>query len=951
MNLTKNPAHDGFDDCGCCEGLTTVTPVAINNQPGLKAIAYRVGKHADFKKSLLASLSTSSLAGLSRLTSRDEDDFAIALLDAWAVVADILTFYQERLANESYLHTATENLSVFELARLVGYRPKPGVAASTLLAFTLEESPGLAPGTIPSVQVQTVPTATSIDTGTQVRSIPGPEEQSQTYETVEKIEARAEWHAIKPRLTQPQVIHGFTTRIFCEGTTTLLKPGDGLLLFPAGASIPMFREVAEVIPRPEEKYTEVLLEPLTVEQVDFIKEMAPQYFTTPVESVMYSGTTSKGGGNNPHKKAVNQDHGVGQKAQGGNTPSMTDGNPSSGSAGSPRVLALRVRAAIFGHNAPDWNSLPNFQKFGEWTYTEEKTWDFVDGVYAGRDTSWAETTLDKYHGEAAGSKNIFLDNTYHSITNESWIVLQGKKASRAYQVADSSELSKADFTLNAKVTRLSLTSTEDLDKFDIRTTTVLAQSEALALARQPVQTPVSDKTIDLNGAVAGLFKGQKIILGGKIDAASQDITYESGVINKSEVVPPENYTRITLEKALQHTYLRRTVTLNANVAWATQGEKVSEILGSGDGSQGFQKFILHHAPLTYVSSAKPGGVQSTLEIRVNDLLWEEVDSLYGRGPTERVYCTWTDASGQTVVQFGDGRTGVRLPTGRENIVASYRKGIGLEGLVKAKQLSLLMEQPLGVKGVTNPFAASGADDPEKLADTRQNTPLTLLTLGRVVSLQDYEDYARAFGGIGKALATWFWNGKQRGILLTVAGPKGAPVEKGETVYDNLLDSLRLAGDPFLPVWVASYRPCHFKIVAKVRVDPNLVREKIIQQVEADLRAAFSFEARQFGQPVTLSEVVATMQHVRGVLAVDVDKLSYRDTHGSTCLGSQLEGKQQQVIGPSPDNSQESMLADLLIKQPRSYLTAALPRLGVNNTLIGAELLTLEPDPLELGVMP
>ena len=43
-----------------------------------------------------------------RLRTRDDDDFTIALLDAWATVADVLTFYQERIANESYLRTATE---------------------------------------------------------------------------------------------------------------------------------------------------------------------------------------------------------------------------------------------------------------------------------------------------------------------------------------------------------------------------------------------------------------------------------------------------------------------------------------------------------------------------------------------------------------------------------------------------------------------------------------------------------------------------------------------------------------------------------------------------------------------------------------------------------------------------------------------------------------------------
>ena len=63
---------------------------------------------------------------------------AIALLDAWATVADVLTFYQERIANESYLRTATERVSLVHLAALIGYRPRPGVAAGAFLAFTLE---------------------------------------------------------------------------------------------------------------------------------------------------------------------------------------------------------------------------------------------------------------------------------------------------------------------------------------------------------------------------------------------------------------------------------------------------------------------------------------------------------------------------------------------------------------------------------------------------------------------------------------------------------------------------------------------------------------------------------------------------------------------------------------------------------------------------------------------
>ena len=128
--------------CGCCSGTGVETPLALYNRPGLAAIAYRVGAYASFRRSLLARLSDWEV--LRQLRTRDSDDFTIALLDAWAVASDVLTFYQERIANESYLRTATERLSILEQSRLLGYQLAPGLAASNYLAFTLETAPGRA---------------------------------------------------------------------------------------------------------------------------------------------------------------------------------------------------------------------------------------------------------------------------------------------------------------------------------------------------------------------------------------------------------------------------------------------------------------------------------------------------------------------------------------------------------------------------------------------------------------------------------------------------------------------------------------------------------------------------------------------------------------------------------------------------------------------------------------
>ena len=60
------------------------------------------------------------------------------------------------------------------------------------------------------------------------------------------------------------------------------------------------------------------------------------------------------------------------------------------------------------------------------------------------------------------------------------------------------------------------------------------------------------------------------------------------------------------------------------------------------------------------------------------------------------------------------------PTDAENVKATYRSGIGLAGLLGPGKLTLLQQRPLGVQGVTNPVAASGAADPENRDDARRN---------------------------------------------------------------------------------------------------------------------------------------------------------------------------------------------------------------------------------------
>ncbi|HEX6773392.1 MAG TPA: putative baseplate assembly protein [Acidobacteriaceae bacterium] len=262
--------------CGCCTGIEVVTPQPEANRPGLPAIAYRMGTYATFLESMMARLSSwyldvpvaegsntlQRIYPLRALTTRELSDPSIALLDAWAIVADVLTFYQERIANEGFLRTAVERRSVLELARLVGYRLRPGISASVYLAFTVS---GGFDGVIPG--------------GTRAQSLPaGTGDKPQPFETFEDLAAKDAWNALTPRLARPQVItladyatgsptdFGTDARtrdtVYLEGISTNLKRGDALL-FVAGESAGQqaLRFVEEMKVQAEDQRTEIVLVP------------------------------------------------------------------------------------------------------------------------------------------------------------------------------------------------------------------------------------------------------------------------------------------------------------------------------------------------------------------------------------------------------------------------------------------------------------------------------------------------------------------------------------------------------------------------------------------------------------------------------------------------------------------------------------------------------------------
>jgi photosystem II stability/assembly factor-like uncharacterized protein len=363
-------------------------------------------------------------------------------------------------------------------------------------------------------------------------------------------------------------------------------------------------------------------------------------------------------------------------------------------------------------------------------------------------------------------------------------------------------------------------------------------------------------------------------------AAKEDLTFSE--VTTIQTPPTDQKLPILkLTQPLQGSYDPQTVRIYGNVVRATHGETVAdEVLGSGDGTTDNQRFVLKKPPLTYISAPTATGNESTLQVYVNDVRWQEVPSLYSLDDKAQSYIVRIEDDGTTTVIFGDSENGARLPSGQENVTATYRSGIGAAGNVSAESLSLLKTRPLGIQEVTNPLPATGGADKETLETARSKAPATVRTLDRIVSLRDFEDFAATFAGIGKAKAVALWNGNSQIVHITVAGSKGEIITTTSSLYETLLQAIDGARDPLQQVQVDAYEQLLFNLEATIQFDRRYKAEKLEAEIRQALNEKFAFANRTFGQGVNASEAIAFIQNIKGVVAVDLDAL-YRQGFSKT----------------------------------------------------------------------
>jgi predicted phage baseplate assembly protein len=1114
--------------CGCCEGVGPITPREIYNRPGLTEIMTRVGAHPDFLETMIARLTSHALPNgtrpLQRLKARDADDPSIALLDAWAVVADVLTFYQERIANEGYLETATERRSILELGRLVGYRLRPGVAASVYLAFTLEDGYEV---TIPARQL--------------ARSLPAPGENAEPFETSEPLKARDRWSALPPRLSRPYILFpetGFsgTRPAYLAGTATGLEAGQMILAVGLGVALPYV--VRGVEADTEADLTTIAYSDASVPYMSIAAEQAVTGQVTPLGQLgdVLKALRLPPSAQPPTRYQLARDPGrtyaasadLGPQMLAEFTPSLRGplftayaNAPVTGSRPEDRygIETLRFDAVPFGATAPlefVYDDNGNVER-REWLLREVKStlsleatvgaggpatlrdvfseevdlnageaapmdltiqvWDpmavpraltlslgeledtgatgervfelqrDLDGVLlavratyvedsgvarltqvevmwrsadttsadrrtvalapaavsiplstvfgsvsvantglavsldgqghtiaageapvqlTGADGRLATITMDgagallsvrrdeaRFVGTPTARRVLSLDAEYDGVVAGGRLVVNWPgRGIRVFGVLEARSAARADYGLSQTVTQVLLDADwltgREATLAEIRPVTV---NEAVDLAEEPLTADVAEAEVELDGLYEGLEAGRWVaVKGERTDVLATDGSPTEGVEatelamiagvehrpaqildlagNLIDLPGDTLHTRLTFAEPLAYTYKRDTVRVNANVVLATHGESVRETLGSGDSAARLQTFALARDPVTHVSAPTPEGTESTLTVRVNGIRWREGESLLSLGTLDRGFQSRTDNEGKTSVTFGDGLRGTRVPSGTENVTAEYRVGIGAPGNVGAGQITTLGPKPLGLKEVVNPRAASGGADAETRDQARVRVPLATRALDRLVSVEDYTDFAVLYAGIGKAQAARLPDGGREVVHLTLAGAADAVLDEQSALWRNLMTSLTELGDPGVPVVMKAREAAFLFLSAKVNVHPDHLWELVEPPLRASLLEAFGFEAREMGQPVRLSEVVAVMQAAEGVEYVDVD-LFEAVAESEADTPEDLAARLEAFAARPPD------------AVPRPWLPAGLAR-RENGELRPAQLIYLNP---------
>ncbi|MFO1058177.1 MAG: hypothetical protein U1E53_14560 [Dongiaceae bacterium] len=804
-------------------------PRPIENRPGLAEIARRIGTYAEMRAHMLAAIDAAP--ALARFTHRKPDDPAIALVEGAAIVGDILTFYQQLYGNEAYLRTARWRDSVAELVKLLGYRLAPGLGGHARFALAAK---GDRPVAVPAgfaiqAQLEGAPKPATFETTAAVTAWPG----------------LSQFHLYRPRHT-PAIGNGTDSFALVAPLPDglALKAGDRLLVgVPRADGTTLDHGQLMTVERSWTSFGTTLVkmkgalasldQPLFV-LAAFGSGLAARRPVTHVAELR------------AYKLGPSFRH-FGQGAPA--TQVTVDAN---GRAHASAVTYIRNLAGSTG--APASPALPS---------TDLPLDGAADGPGAGT-LVVIEGALRS--GAGGSGRKRFLERQVEATDRRGlgW----GPSAGPSTVLSLDRNLSLGEGTVT-------------LDHADIRTLTVhQVEGPSFRLQSLPQPDPtLSGTALDFYGSAAdaAALDERTVLLAGPGTALS-----EARIVDVA-AGGALGFHRVTLDRAVAYAQFDHdapAVTVYGNLATATEGKSQPEaVLGDGDGRAVFQTFALPKPPLTYLldpGQAPPHAPE--LELYVGGRLWRRVDALFGSGPSDPVYVVREDEAGKSYVQFGDGKSGARLPSGRGNVTARWRSGSGSHGPLKVDAKPQPASRLPGLDQLLMPEPVTGGAAPETADGARAAAPGRMQSLGRLVSLADIEAEALALAGVLKARALWSLADGVPHVVVTILTDSASPADAAAAA-DALLAVYRARGPARYPVTVRQGRRLQLHVAARVGWDPN--------RREADVRAAildalgaaapdaardhglFSWQRRQLGEAAHGSQLVAAIQNAAGVAWVEL----------------------------------------------------------------------------------
>lgn len=810
-------------------------PRRPENRPALPRIGYRIGGYHELREAMLRRLDEA--VALEGWRYRGADDPGIALVEGAALVGEVLTFYQEHYANEAFLRTAAWPGSVARLARLLGHRPAPGLAGRA--TFVLEVS-----GTGP----------VAVDAGFEIKAHLADRDEAVTFAAAAPLTA---W----PHLTEVALVRRRPERAgLAAGTRTVeiasppaeveLRPGDRLLLVP---------------PEPSWLTAGGLGGPQELPQVVEVEAATPR-----------------------------PDH-----------LELTLAAPLQRSWGGP-VTAYRVGRSFrhFGHLAPE--------RWSEPTTTGDAITGSreVSGVF-GRHVDDHACSLTSLRDDPAGDE-LPLDREVDDLTPGSRVAveltLQGSTASsrrpltlvRTVVAAEAGSFGFGPLSGAGTLLRLDALlnrnpglggPTADLRGIRVRELT----SPPLTLRQRhpgstgPFTTPVD--CLDFVGTrdEARALAGRRLLVEHPAHAPIEvTVTTPAEAFEVPPGADPGAVRRwpVSLD-AVPHPLTPAdfdeaapAATVAGNVLDAWQGARESEtVLGSGDVRAAFQTFELKAGPLSWRprAGATPP-VEAVLEVRVDGRLWQRVDTLFGQGPEAEVYVVREDDEGTSWVQFGDGGTGRRLPSGANNVTAAWRTGVGAHGPADPDRPPRAAGRVPGLDGVRLPLPVSGGAEPEPPDATRSAAPGRVQAMGRLVSIQDYETEAATIPGVALASARWGLHDGVPALGVQLLMEAGREAEFA-AARDTLRGWERCRGPDRTPLVVEAATRRWVWLELQCALDPTRVRADVEAGIARALGAReappgadaasgpglFDLRRRRIGEGETRRRIEATVHEVEGVL--------------------------------------------------------------------------------------